>query len=328
MSTGVYKIMRIAVQILAITIAVLTIAEAQEFEFSAEAAIDTTQGRIGDIFELRIDITADSNLSLIPPPTNKAFGDFQVLSSMEPVIENQGQDRKYSFIYQVAAYRTGELTVPEIIIKAVDIKGKEYTTSTNELPITIVSVLPTTAADSLQIKDIKPIMEFPLPFYYYLLIAGVILVVVGLVYFYFWNRKRKTGLLAGAAKPSEPPWITAMKMLEELSNQRYLEKGEFKWFHYKLSEIGKFYVDRRFKFPAIERTTTEIKYDYERLKPVDFNNIFIEYLEYADLVKFAKHPSSISEGGKWFGFIETLIRKSKPGAVISQSTLITEKVEK
>ncbi|MCP4632032.1 MAG: protein BatD [candidate division Zixibacteria bacterium] len=296
-------------------------------EFSVKASVDTTQGTVGDLFKLGLTVEIDTSLQLAAPQIEKSFGDFQIISISDPSVSDSGNIRNYSWALNIAAYKTGELNVPEVEFTALDKGGSEYHASTDSITVSIVSVLPTTTGDSLAIKDIKPIYEFPLSYWYYIIIGVLILIIAGSIYYYMIYRKRKKGLILKPEKPAEPPWVTALRMLEFIKDARYLEKGEFRQFYFKLSETAKFYVDKRFNIPAIERTTTEVKETYNKLNPAEIDEEFISFLEYSDLVKFAKYSSTLSEGNKWFDYMDEIVRKSKPGSLIEEPIEVNETVK-
>lgn len=276
----------------------------------ADASVDTTSGHVGDLFDYTIRIAADSGLAVEIPEIKKSPGDFEVISSMEPSVRDSARYKIYNLDFKIAAYRVGELSIPAVDIKAVDRDGAESTAWTEEIPITIMSVLPEKSSDSLDIKDIKPIVGFPWPTYYYIVIASGLILAAFLIYWFFLRRK-KAGLFTRPPKLPDPPWVVALRMLDELKHSRLMERGEYKQFYFKLSEIGKYYIDRRFGFPAIERTTAEIKEGFEYGRPQAIDDKFIEFLEYSDLVKFAKYPSSITRCTEWMEYIEDIIRRTK-----------------
>ncbi|MBD3234514.1 MAG: hypothetical protein GF315_12385 [candidate division Zixibacteria bacterium] len=321
--------MKLALFAVALLLFVVSASNAEDYHFEAHAEVDSSTGRIGDLFTLNLRITADSSLSLIPPSAKDGFGEFAVINEFEPSVKDSNEIKIYNFKYNIAVYNTGEVTLPPIEISAADTSGNEITTETDSIEFEILSVLPQAAqGDTLILKEIKPIVEFPYPVWYYALIAGIIVLIAALVYLYLRYRKRMDISDKEIEKPAEPPWVVAMKMLEELKYKKLLEKGEFKQFYFDLSEIGKFYVDRRFDFPAIEQTTFEIREAYNRIKPAGLNDEFIDFLEYADLVKFAKYPSSISIGQKWFKYVEDLVLSTKPERGITQQTGELEEVKK
>ncbi len=291
---------------------------------SVKAEVDTTRGRVGDLFNLNVIISADSSLTIAPPSTKEGFGDFAVLGTKEPIVRDSDNVKIYKLGYRISAYKTGELYIPPITITASDSVGKQFTAQTDSIGIKIVSVLPNKQADSLTIKSIKPIMEFPYPLYYYFIGAAILIIIALLIWLYIRRKRRKKLGPRKTEKPLEPPWVVALRMLEELKDERLLEKGEFKRFYFGLSEVAKYYIDKRFGLPAIEKTTAEIRERLLKSKPPEIDDNFIEFLEYADLVKFAKHPSTISEGEKWIAYIEGLIRSTKPQVQVVASEKTVE----
>ncbi|MBD3169134.1 MAG: hypothetical protein GF307_06595 [candidate division Zixibacteria bacterium] len=318
------KLILISIFLIIILAPIIAIADTLD----ATARVDSTSGTIGDIFHLEVNIIADTNLTVSPPSIDKKVGEFEVLGISEPSIKDSSGLKVYNLGYRIAAYQTGELFIPSLEITAQDTTGEKVTAVTDSILVNIASVLPQqTAAESLAIKDIKPIVEYPFPYWRYIIIIGAVLIIAGLVIFLLRKRKGKKGVFVTPAKPPDPPWVVASRMLEELKDARYAEKGEFKLFYFKLSEIAKYYIDKRFGLPAIERTTSEIKIDFDRYKPSELDDSFIEFLDYSDLVKFAKYPSTLSESSKWFDYVEDLVIRTKPGRELQETDDRLEKVE-
>ena len=69
-----------------------------------------------------------------------------------------------------------------------------------------------------------------------------------------------------------------------------LERGIVREYYFRLSEIFRRYIERRFHIPAVERTTEEIMPDIVNLQECGsaLKAEMREILRYADLVKFAR----------------------------------------
>jgi hypothetical protein len=96
--------------------------------------------------------------------------------------------------------------------------------------------------------------------------------------------------------PLEPAHIIALRTLEAIQSNAVWKNGQVKMHHAASSEALRLYLEHRFNFPALERSTTEIKQAIKRL-PLRGGEIetLIEVLTLADLVKFAKFTPEISD---------------------------------
>jgi flagellar basal body-associated protein FliL len=127
--------------------------------------------------------------------------------------------------------------------------------------------------------DIVPII--PLWLKYLPWIIGIILIaaVIGGI---FWWKKRKQKMEEFIN--IKPPHVIAEEEIQKLQSARLFEKGQYKEFYFRLSEIIRRYLEKTGNFPAAEFTTEEIA---RRLKS-EIDRKILPLLRQADLVKFAE----------------------------------------
>jgi hypothetical protein len=101
-----------------------------------------------------------------------------------------------------------------------------------------------------------------------------------------------------------------------LPAQDLLAKGLIKKYYYALSEILKRYLERRFEFPAIEQTTTEIVSSM-RTRKTPLREDFGRFFDHADMVKYAKFipPQKEIEGAALA--VKDLVIRTKPAEASS-----------
>jgi hypothetical protein len=91
------------------------------------------------------------------------------------------------------------------------------------------------------------------------------------------------------SKPKEPAHIIALRELEQIGIDADWKKGSVKRHHARTSEALRRYLEGRFDFRALERSTVEIHLGISSLPLLDEDRkILLEVLEMSDLVKFAK----------------------------------------
>ncbi len=152
-------------------------------------------------------------------------------------------------------------------------------------------------------KDIKPItlpMGEPytlgeiMPYVAIVLVVGILVFAI----FYFYQRKKKNKpFFVKKEKPALPPHEEAINRLEELRIKKLWQKDRLKEYHSELTDIIRYYIERRFDFQAMEMVSSEI---LERLKGEAQVNEQVKAklkatLELADLVKFAKSGATAIE---------------------------------
>lgn len=109
-------------------------------------------------------------------------------------------------------------------------------------------------------------------------LLGILLVVVGVLW---WQKRRRAQ--KASSEMEEPPHIRARKEIEQLERDRLFEKGQFKGFYFRFSEIIRRYLESLRGFPAARFTTEEIALCL--LKEQDRK--ILPLLRQADLIKFA-----------------------------------------
>ena len=93
----------------------------------------------------------------------------------------------------------------------------------------------------------------------------------------------------------EAPWedprpahVIAFERIERLQGEDLFSQGEAKQYYFRLSEIVRDYMGRRFKFDALEMTTEQIRAALkDKQLDVEAAVAVREFLEETDLVKFA-----------------------------------------
>jgi len=173
------------------------------------------------------------------------------------------------------------------------------------------------------ILDIEEIISFPwdeLLFMLGLIVLAIILIVGAYFLIRWWTKRRahdnRDELL--------PPHKKVFLELERLDKQKFIERGDFRKYFYFLSEIYRRYLEERFGYPALEKTTTEILSDLTLQigLPDDLEKIAENFLSNADLVKFGNYmpgaKGAIEEKDRIIAFVNettSLIGANKEGTL-------------
>jgi hypothetical protein len=98
--------------------------------------------------------------------------------------------------------------------------------------------------------------------------------------------------------------------------ENLLTKGEIKFFHLRISDILRRYIENRFGLKAPERTTEEFLVELSQSETTanvllrSHKNLLTDFLTQCDLVKFAKHEPSITECEKTVFICQEFIEKT------------------
>ena len=196
--------------------------------------------------------------------------------------------------YQLKTDLVGSYIIPGAIFSYKDENGEKKELKTAQIFVAVKSVLEDEGA-AKDIKDIKPIATIKRD--YTMLIgfstAGLLLLILIVSGICFYRAK----FLKANVQPLRPAHELAFEELDRLQKEGLVGKGIYKEHYFKLSEIFRRYLERRFHFQAVEKTTEEILPEIENLKGFDerVKSDAETFLCNTDLVKFAKHTPEKQE---------------------------------
>lgn len=176
--------------------------------------------------------------------------------------------------------RMDKMEIGPVSLSFKDKDGIETIVRSEAVSLTVQSNLGGRPAEA----QLKPIMDIvpitPLWLKYLPWIIGAILIVCAVCGIIWWRKRRQR---IEDLVNIKPPHIIAEEEIQKLQSSRLFEKGQYKEFYFRLSEIIRRYIEKTRNFPAAEFTTEEIA---RRLKS-DTDRKILPLLRQADLVKFA-----------------------------------------
>ncbi len=257
-----------------------------------QSKVDTSVITIGDHIHYSIIINRAKGLRIARPGEGVNLGMFEIKAYdfPKPVEKNGHIIERFNFT--ISVYDTGKYTIPPFpVAYFTNDTTKHYRIiEAPPIDITVKSVI--TGSEARDIKDVKPPLNIPFNYRFWLSMLGVLilLIVIGWLVYRLWKKRKERGYLFTPPPPPRPAHEIALEDLRQLFSEDLLEKGEFKEFFSRLSDIIRTYLEGRYAVPAMERTTAEITYDLRPL--VDDDLLFAELqnmLSLSDLVKFAKY---------------------------------------
>jgi hypothetical protein len=284
--------------------------------------VSTEPGRItvGERLVLTIDVAADNKVDIQMPTLEKELGSFSVRRSETPPDVPEGERRRFTHRYELDTFASGDVEVPPVTVgfvdrrAAVDGTGEsvEGELASEALVVAVDSVLPPDA-DPTQFRDIKDTVEVPVeasPATKALMGIAVVLglaVLIAIIALIVRRRRR-----AEAEEPCVPPHVWAMERLRALQDEQLLERGDLHAFYFRLSDIVRQYIERRFGIMAPQRSTEEFLRE-TRTSPVlsdEHKQVLAGFLRFADMVKFALHRPSAAEGEKAFAAARRFVEET------------------
>ncbi len=254
------------------------------------AALDTTEYLIGDYIPVRIEVAHSPDIIVFPPDPGEKAGKLEVIELIQFEPARAGEEIIDNFTLNLAAYDTGNFTIPPLTI---NYHSRGDTVISSIAADSLFLTVKFAGGDTLSgIHDIKPPANLPREFADYLpyIILLALLAVAALTYWRWKRRKLRPREIEESAVAAEfiDPYRRAMKRLTELEAAAPWKKGFVKEYYSEATEIFREYIEGEFEIPALEMTTEEL------LDEISVNNIVDlhrakEYLQDADLVKFAKY---------------------------------------
>jgi len=256
---------------------------------------------VGDAVRISLTVEAPTDYDIrFPDPS--AFNELKVTALAAPETQPAAQGRVLRRRWQVIPLLSGKLEVPELPIHytrpatATDTQPVEGDVLIEPVTLEVRSVL-TTQDSPAQPRDITGTLVPPKPPLsrreWALRIALVVVVLAGVLAAAFlyvrWKRR---------PVPPIAPDVWALRQLAGLEQIDWADSDAVREFYYRLTEIVRAYIERRFGLAAPEMTTEEflaalardrgaVPYDPGRLR---------EFLESCDIVKYAAVQPTRSDG--------------------------------
>ena len=249
--------------------------------------LDTSIASVGDqvVWSIRLN-NIEKNLSLEFPKL-EVKSDSVSLISQSNILDNNliiGQSFKLSF------WEIGNFLTPLYYVKVVNDTNKdEFNFEPERHSIKVLSVL-----EENSTNDVRP-LKGPVPvdsLFPMVLFVKIILMLffISLMIFIWKKRKSSTYIIRSSKNQISPHKFAKNRLLHLDTN------GFSKEFYSELSHITRQFVEKSFYIRALEMTTEEINENENIFEMND--DIFSEWvnlLQKADLIKFAKKSTPMSE---------------------------------
>jgi hypothetical protein len=285
----------------------------QEYPVKVSASVDSTNVLIGDQINFTFKVEYLKNVKLTYPRFADSIGRLLIInkSKIDTTISDKSISLKQNIV--LTCFDSGYYQIPPIEFSyKTDNDTNSYFSSSNPLFVKFFSVdIDTTKP----IKDIKPPLELPFSIWDYIwyFIGLLGFVALGLAVFYFIYKRKPKLKEIQRFDPKIPAHIQAIKELDILESEKLWQNGKVKEYYSRLTDILRLYLERRFSFPALESTTSEIM---EQIKVIlSGSDILLNLrfvLELADLVKFAKNIPLPEENSRVMELSRNIVESTIP----------------
>lgn len=269
-------------------------------KISLSASVDKAIITIGDLITYSVVIKHDRDVQVRLPELGENLGGFEIRDYNQYEPRSEKEKIVHQVDYIISTFDVGDFEIPPVEIGyKIQPDTVEKILKTENIKIVVESLKPSEDGD---IRDIKPPWEIPFNWKPVILIGGIIFLVGSLVIFMIYIiRKRRKGesIIPRKLVPPRPPHEIAYEELKRLAESDLLEKEKIKLYYFEISDIIRRYVEGRYQVIAMELTTREV---LDQLKATEIENdhfdMFVNFFESCDLVKFAKYIPGSKENEK------------------------------
>jgi hypothetical protein len=261
---------------------------------------------VGTPFHVFIDITTDKADSIFAPEIDTL--DIFILKNIRSEDEIEEDKKKTSLDLIFQPFDTGEFTFPplEFAVKTLD---SLVVLHTSEFQLNIETVL----TDSSQtVRDIADPLKVNLGFWdYFIPLVAIILLVFIIRMLIKLLRRKSVEDISTRIIDERSPYLIALELLQNLKKEKLLQKGDFLNLHFRLSFILRLFIELNYHINAVEMTTSEIRRNFILHDHKEKNQV-LEFLIFADKIKFAKFIPELKDSEKELKWLEKYLKSFEP----------------
>lgn len=293
---------------------------------SVKAAFDSARILIGDQihYTITIEQPLDTKLTL-PSLKDTLVKNIEILSGPQTDSVKLGQGNvRIIEKYLITSFDSGQYRVAPVFVEAKKPGGlNRYYSEATLLEVVKYRIAPADSAE--KIYDIIGPYKAPVTVGEVLPWVLLALVILSIIWFLVRWIKNHKALQTEAEHPpiAEPAHVIAFRELENLRSEELWQKGKYKQYYTRLTEILRLYLENRYYVYSLELTTSEtlnalLKTGFRKDAFFDrLKNVLVS----ADLVKFAKYVPGDDENELHFrnawefvdGTREVITVQTEPG---------------
>jgi len=275
----------------------------------AELQVLDGQYTVGDPILLTLVVSHPADYQVIPLTLGVTLGDLFVYgqSPLQTVRNSDGTATTTQTI-DTRLFAPGDYEIPVLAFNISDGAGNLIAVETPTTEISVASVL---NEGDTELRDIKPQAELPYMNILPWIVAAAALGLVGAAGYLTWRRRQKQTV--SSQIDNRLPHEVILDELNRVQGLRLPDEGRFKEHYTLISDMMRVYAERIFKFPVLERTTSEVQIGLKTIQiDADLANTFIDILDESDMVKFAKVTPDIDNAYMLIEKSRRFVEATKP----------------
>ena len=258
-------------------------ARGEEEEFSVQTEVNRTNLAIGDPFTYALILKYSREIQLDSLDPREKLGKFEIRdSSLVTESKNKLTVRRYNFT--LVPWEVGNFEISALAIGYKDKEGNAKKVFSDPVKLEVKTVLGE-VTDTTIIKGLKAQLALGRSVWFYVA-AALTLIGIAAAVLYFYHKRKKPEIKPEIIRPA---WEVALDDLQNLKEGLRQGRVQYREYYFRLSEVLRCYLEKRFRIPVLESTTQEIRLRLQNnfLSPSSKES-FLTFLEQSDLIKFAK----------------------------------------
>jgi len=270
--------------------------------------------KFADTFTVEIDATYPKDYTLEIDKQSLNLDDFKI-TNIESSVLVEGDTIGQKFTLKVVPFALGKVDFPSLnwFVNEADSDDKKQVKS----PGFSIEVKEIDKPKDLEgeIYDIYGLFK-PIN---YILIGIIILLAMALsVAVYFFIKRKRGGIYLEKIADNRPADVIAFEAIKTLLTSTLWRQGKIKLFYINLSDILRFYIEKRFAVSAHKLTSLEL---CRKLNKTFGDKIILadirKFFNSCDLVKFAKYKPNETQRDLDVGNLKNIVTKTKPEQVVN-----------
>lgn len=237
--------------------------------------------------------------------------DFEPFGVKEKKLETTATDPAVTTLRLVLQpFATGEATVPRLRFLAQGPDGARKL-DVPEQTVNVQGVIDPAQGQPAMREDLRPLpTRYRTRWWPLGVVLGLVLAALAV---WWWRRRASLPVAAPPPVPRDPPDVEALARLAALQSEQLLSQGLYQAHYFRLTEIARDYLGRRYDFDALEMTTDELLAELrKRPTPGLAFDALATFLQGCDLVKFARRVPSDGDAKEAMDAAHALIERTRP----------------